>query len=109
LAEGPKVVRELCKAGLKAQAVFTTESLAIDEPIIPVSDAELKKISLLKTPNTVVAVFYKPTLSDFTPKGITLILDDVSDPGNLGTIIRLCDWFGIANLICSHNTVDCYN
>ena len=109
LAEGPKVVQELCQAGLKTYAIYATKALNVDEPFIRVSDAELKKMSLLKTPNTVVAIFYKPTLPDYAPNGLTLVLDDINDPGNLGTIIRLCDWFGITNLICSHNTVDCYN
>lgn len=109
LAEGPKVVQELCQSGLKTYAIYTTEALNVDEPFVFVSDAELKKMSLLKTPNTVVAIFYKPTLPDYVSNGITLVLDEINDPGNLGTIIRLCDWFGITNLICSHNTVDCYN
>ena len=67
------------------------------------------RISNLKTPNKVVAIFRipKPNKIDFTSRIVAL--DNISDPGNLGTIIRLCDWFGINDLICNTETVDCYN
>ena len=74
-----------------------------------VSNEELSRISNLTSPNNVLAIvsFSKKELDNNT--GITLVLDDVNDPGNLGTIIRMCDWFGVTDLICSKNTVDCYN
>lgn len=109
LAEGPKVVGELSAAGFKTYAVFATEPLQFNTEISYITETELKKISSLKTPNKVLAIFYKPTFDEFKPDGITLLLDGINDPGNLGTIIRLCDWFGITNLVCSNNTVDCYN
>ena len=77
-----------------------------------VSQEELSRASLLKTPQQVLAVFEQPqdTLSpEFARQSLCLALDDIQDPGNLGTIIRLADWFGIEHIICSQNTVDVYN
>lgn len=74
-----------------------------------ISAAELKKISDLATPQEVVAVFEIPESKDISQDNLILVLDAVRDPGNLGTIIRLCDWFGIEHLVCSETTVDCYN
>ena len=76
---------------------------------ILVSENELLKISTLSSPNNVVALFKIPDLENLKDEGLILALDTINDPGNLGTIIRLCDWFGINQLICSENTVDCYN
>ncbi len=80
-----------------------------DSTIFPVSLKELQKISALKNANTVLAVFKIPKELKILEKGLILVLDDVKDPGNLGTIIRLCDWFGVQQLVCSLATVDCYN
>ncbi len=71
----------------------------------------LKSISQLKTPNKIVAVFSKAkidSVGDISGK-ISIMLDDLQDPGNLGTIIRIADWFAVENIICSKNSVDCYN
>ena len=75
--------------------------------IIPESD--LKKISTLATPNTCLAVFKIPVEKQIIESGLILALDSIRDPGNLGTILRLCDWFGISQLLCSKETVDIYN
>lgn len=111
LAEGTKVIDELHRAGLKFYELFSTENLPnIPEHLITqISESELQKISSLKTPNTVLAVVHIPEEKKLETSGWTLVLDDIRDPGNLGTIIRLCDWFGIENLVCSLTTVDCYN
>lgn len=73
-----------------------------------VTENELKSISSLKTPNKAIAICHflpiKKTLSDYA-----IVLDGVQDPGNLGTILRMADWFGISHVICSKDTVDCYN
>mgnify|MGYP000999899360 CR=1 FL=1 len=69
----------------------------------------LQKISALTTPNTCLALFKIPATVAFEEKGLIVALDDVRDPGNLGTIIRLCDWFGISKIICTEETVDMYN
>jgi TrmH family RNA methyltransferase len=80
--------------------------------LIAVEEEEIKKASLLKTPQDVIAVFVQPTIrldKELLKKELTLVLDGIQDPGNLGTIIRLADWFGIKNLICSPDTADVYN
>ncbi|TLF42648.1 RNA methyltransferase [Maribacter aurantiacus] len=110
--EGKKAVEELLESGFKAYKIFTTgQELqgAKAFEVAPISMKELKQISSLKNPNGVLGVFYKKITTDLKLEGWTVVLDGVQDPGNLGTIIRLCDWFGIENLICSKETVDCYN
>ena len=74
-----------------------------------ISFKELYRISNLSSPNQVLAIVKIKTYQIDTQNGITLVLDDINDPGNLGTIIRMCDWFGISSIICSSNTVDLYN
>jgi TrmH family RNA methyltransferase len=108
--EGKKVIQELL------DSKFTLEELFVTEPIfenIPqqtfISESDLKKISALTNPNNCLAVFRMPEPKKIIEKGIILALDKIRDPGNLGTIIRLCDWFGIQNLVCSEDTVDLYN
>ena len=96
----------------KAYEIYTTKSNILrstSQSIQLISEAELKRMSSLQRPNTVLGVFYIPPDRTVADTGWSLILDDVRDPGNLGTIIRLCDWYGIQHLICSLNTVDCYN
>ncbi|WP_291139318.1 TrmH family RNA methyltransferase [Flavobacterium sp. UBA7663] len=111
-AEGVKVVQELLNSNFELQDLFTTKQdfLTVSkDKVHAISDAELKKISALTTPNTCLAVFKVPKAKDFVEKGLIVALDDVRDPGNLGTIIRLCDWFGIETLFCSEESVDIYN
>ena len=110
VAEGIKVINELMESPLKLHHVFSVTSFNIDANIETiVTDAELKKISFLTTPNNALALFKIPEVEKIDEKELVVALDAVRDPGNLGTIIRLCDWFGIKDLICSMETVDCYN
>ncbi|MEN8857791.1 MAG: RNA methyltransferase [Flavobacteriaceae bacterium] len=110
VAEGMKVVDEFLQSSFQLEILFSTEgSFSYLDSFVEVSEQELKKISALKTPNKVLAVFKIPDKETVMPYGVTLALDSINDPGNLGTIIRLCDWFGIEQLICSKDTVDCYN
>lgn len=112
VAEGVKMVRELLDSSLVADKVYATEPEILDGwegPVIPVSEGELRKMSNLKTPNKVLAVFHIPDPVEIDETEWVLALDGVKDPGNLGTIIRLCDWFGIPQLLCTEDTVDCYN
>jgi RNA methyltransferase, TrmH family len=110
VAEGPKVIKELLKEGLKLQRFFSTEAAEISETHhTHINHQELKKISNLKNANTALAVFEKPTSQKFENRGLIVALDAVRDPGNLGTIIRLCDWFGVTQLLCSQDTADCFN
>ncbi|WP_400076831.1 TrmH family RNA methyltransferase [Winogradskyella sp. R77965] len=109
--EGVKGINEFLNSDFRLENLFTTK-LIFDAPnhqIAEISDAELKKISTLKSPNTALAIFKIPKSISPQNGGLILALDDVRDPGNLGTIIRLCDWYGVKDLVCSINTVDCYN
>jgi RNA methyltransferase, TrmH family len=111
-AEGVKTVQELIDSHYELHQLFTTKYDFLDvnkSQRFQIETDELKKISALATPNTCLAVFKIPQLPDYLDKGIILVVDDVKDPGNLGTIIRLCDWFGITQLVCSAETVDVYN
>lgn len=110
VAEGIKTINELLQSPLKLHELFTTESFNINAAKVTIiSEKELKRISFLKTPNTALAVFEIPQPKPIKSDGLIVALDAVSDPGNLGTIIRLCDWFGIKDLVCSTDTVDCFN
>ena len=122
IAEGPKVV-----LGLLTTALFPLKGIYalqewVDEMdkdflmrynnnIEIVKDFELEKIASYTTANKVLALFEKrETVADINIKDkFSIVLDDIQDPGNLGTIIRTADWFGIENIICSANTVDMYN
>ncbi len=116
VAEGVKVVEELLNSSFEVFQIFCVETyntatfLNLDtQHITIISEKELQKISTLKTPNKVLGLFRIPEKELIETSNLILALDAINDPGNLGTIIRLCDWFGITQLICSHNTVDCYN
>lgn len=111
-AEGIKSVRELIEGGMVLKYLFATseyENNFHSEALVTVDAATLKKLSNLKTPSGVLGVFEIPQKPSLMRSGLTLVLDEINDPGNLGTIIRLCDWFGVDQLVCSNNTVDCYN
>ncbi len=110
--EGIKTVNELLGSDFKPYLILATASQRDHlnyTDVLEISEPDLKSISALHTPNGVLGVFEIPEQEDTKLKGWVLALDSVQDPGNLGTIIRLCDWFGIQQLLCSHGTVDCYN
>lgn len=112
VAEGPKVVGDLLRCGFKPQTVFATA--AYENPFgidcIEVTPDELRKLSFLQHPQYVLATFCMPKTSEVTePRGLCLALDGVQDPGNLGTIIRIADWFGIDTIYCSQDTADAWN
>lgn len=112
IAEGTKVLQELLASNFELHSVYTTEDIFDDiesSRVFAVTEAELKKISALTTPNTCLALFVMPGVKAVPETGLIMALDDVRDPGNLGTIIRLCDWFGIEHLVCSEQTADVYN
>lgn len=128
VAEGPKMVGELLR-GLPCRMLLGTPEylhaltaaggagpVQPDTEIIEVSERELRQASALKTPQSVLAVFGKPrpeadthTLAGIAAHTLTLALDDIQDPGNLGTIIRLADWFGIEHIFCSPHTADAFS
>jgi TrmH family RNA methyltransferase len=111
VVEGTKVVKEFLDSNFELHQLFCVNDLEYKNSCYPIliSNEELKKISSLKTPNNVLAVFKIPKAEDLITKGLILVLDEINDPGNLGTIIRLCDWFGVDQLVCSLNTADCFN
>lgn len=111
LIEGKKGIFELLNSSLKLHSLYTTQDIfnAAEDKTYLISEAELKKISSLSTPQAALAIFHMPEVVEPEIKGLQVVLDEVQDPGNLGTIIRLCDWFGVEDLICSPGTVDCYN
>lgn len=111
VAEGIKLVRELLASDFEVYGIYTTDLglLQDTEGVEHISESELQKMSGLKSPNKILAVFHFPTQRELKVADWVVVLDDVRDPGNLGTIIRLCDWFGIDQLVCSLNTVDCFN
>ena len=102
VAEGPKLVHDLLNEGF------------IPDEILDNID-DIKKVSFLQHPQSMLGVFKirkgdnKPTIDLLSDSKLVLALDGVQDPGNLGTIIRIADWFGIEDILCSHDTVDCWN
>ena len=116
VAEGPKLVGELLESGLTVRQVYGLPEMLADLPpfenALAVSPKEMERISHLKTPSKGLALVEMPQYG-FDPHMLTqnlvLALDDVQDPGNVGTIIRLADWFGIGDILCSPATADGYN
>lgn len=110
VAEGPKVVGDLLRAGFKAHTIFATSEWGSQgQTLQEVSDEELRRVSFLQHPQRVLALFFIPTESVPSVSSLSLALDDVQDPGNLGTIIRIADWFGIDTIYCSENTADAWS
>lgn len=116
VVEGNKMVSELLPI-MKCQLLAATGDFLkqadirnVDE-VIEASVEELSKASFVKTPQQALAVFYQPVWSDnFDPdKDLAIALDGIQDPGNMGTIMRLADWYGIRHIFCSSDTVDIYN
>jgi TrmH family RNA methyltransferase len=119
VAEGHKTVGDLLSEGFKPLFVVHTEEWNSPVPLpynveeIVVSDEELRKASLLAHPQQVICVFILPeeklfSAKETTEKELILCLDGVQDPGNLGTIIRTADWFGIKHIVCSQQTADAF-
>ena len=112
IVEGKKSIVEFLQAGYRLELLIATEVFATalnGQPITLVSKEELRKVSSLKNPDEGLAIFHQRQHKGILQEGVILALDNVQDPGNLGTLIRLCDWFGIETLICNSQTVDCYN
>lgn len=119
LAEGPKTVSDLLEAGMKPTLVAHTENwslplscLSDSLELMPITQKELDSASHLKTPQQVLALFKQPQYpvnNNAIYKELTLVLDGIQDPGNMGTIVRLADWFGISQIVCSMDTVDVFN
>ena len=110
IAEGEKLVDEIRRSNLHIRHIYQTKPLFAEGEVV--GTKEMERISQLKTANTVLAVVETPQcdLSAVEPsQNLVLALDRVQNPGNLGTIIRLADWFGISDIVCSEDTADCFN
>jgi len=117
LAEGNKLVTDIlpffeCECLIAKASWLATQGDISAKELIIAEENDIEKASLLKTPQDVLAVFRQPQYkldNEALKNGLSLVLDGVQDPGNLGTIVRLADWFGINRLICSPDTADVYN
>ena len=112
VAEGVKIAEELLNSDYEIVSLFATRDWIARntfDTVIQVSNAELSRISNQKSPDEVLMLVKIKKHQIIDDNGITLVLDDINNPGNLGTIIRMCDWFGVKQIICSKNTVDNYN
>ncbi len=117
IAEGEKVVNDLLNSGWKIQTIVATKDFIVkneftdDVEVIEVSNDDLSKISTLTTAQSVLAISEMPNQDyqiDYS-KGLKLVLDNIKDPGNFGALLRIADWFGINEIICSNDSVDCFN
>lgn len=114
MVEGNKIITELRNSKYKIREIFSTNP--VDDNLIKFSNnliteitqRDLQKISFLQHPKDSVALCELPT-SHVKSSDLNIVLDGIQDPGNLGTIIRLADWFGIDQIVCSEDTVDVYN
>ena len=110
IAEGEKLVGEIRNSDFRIRKIYQTKPIFAEGEMV--SEKEMERISQLKTANSVLAVVEMPKsrLASVKPgTNLVLALDRVQNPGNLGTIIRLADWFGISDIVCSEDTADCFN
>ncbi len=111
VVEGVKTINEFLNSSYELEHLYAInrfENVPDDFQTV-VSEIELKKASFLKNTNSALAVFKMQPIKEIDESKLLVGLDNVRDPGNLGTIIRLCDWFGVTDLVCNSETVDCYN
>ena len=112
IVEGKKNVNELLKSDFEIESIWSNSNWAKLNPSVKVSvisNLELEKISNQKNPNDVLAIVRMKNFNNTSKNGLVVVLDNINDPGNLGTIIRACDWFGVSSIVCSNNSVDMYN
>ena len=111
-AEGVKGIQELLDSNFELEHLYTTQNdfdQVFNEKKTIITENDLRKISALATPNSCLALFKMPLEKPIVQTGLIVALDSIRDPGNLGTILRLCDWFGIKQVLCSNETVDLFN
>jgi TrmH family RNA methyltransferase len=112
VVEGKKTIEEVLNSGMRLYKLFAVDSEEFKIKGVEfthITNKELGQISSLKNPNGYLGVFHIPKQGKKLQSDWILVLDGVQDPGNLGTIIRLCDWFGVSDIVCSPETADCYN
>ncbi|MFQ3341136.1 MAG: TrmH family RNA methyltransferase [Flavobacteriaceae bacterium] len=108
VAEGEKVVEEFLNASWECVLLFSINA-HFHPKAVNINVIVMKQITHFKSPSPILGVFKFPNSTEASQSDITIAVDGIRDPGNLGTLIRLCDWFGLSELICSNTTVDCYN
>ena len=121
LIEGSKLVVDVLESRYRVSDIFATgewirkqipAGISAEIPLTEVTENEMARITALSSPSPVLAIVTIPVSSPVpapTNEALTLVLDDIRDPGNLGTIIRIADWFGISHIVCSENSVELYN
>ena len=118
VVEGVKMVEEMLKSSLNVKEIFFTERCDISSfdtahlcKVEQISDSDMDRISHLNTPSSILAIIEIPTTYkiDLNSEELYLALDGVQDPGNMGTIIRICDWYGITNIFASNESADIFN
>ena len=112
LAEGGKLIGELRASHLRVRKIYALEGIFEGPEVETVTPRDMERLSQLKTPSNSVALVEIPHYRLKTAElrnRLTLALDEVQNPGNVGTIIRLADWFGITDILCSEGTADCFN
>ena len=112
LVEGWKSIDTFIKGGYTPKIIYATtenKDISANYNVQLITKRELTSTSILKNPKDAMAIFQKKQLDIFQKNTTIIALDNIQDPGNLGTIIRTADWFGVKNIVCSLNTVDCYN
>lgn len=110
VVEGNKMIQELIDAGHEVKALYGTDDVFADHPKFEkISSKDLGRISSYKTASEALAILPLPHIGTIDTSLPSILLEDVNDPGNLGTIIRTADWFGIKQIICSEQSVDCFN
>lgn len=115
IAEGPKLIEEILKSNYAIKQIYATDNWVAENPdyineVISVNEAELSRMTGLQNANKVLAIVHQqenilPNINNT----ISLVLDGIQDPGNMGTIIRIADWYGIKNILCSADCVELYN
>jgi TrmH family RNA methyltransferase len=108
VAEGDKLIKDLLDSDFEIKELYTTKNSEIEKGDL-LSEKEMSRISGLHSSSSSLAVFSKKKNEISSLESVVLALEDIRDPGNLGTIIRLCDWFGVKQIVCSSNSVDFYN
>jgi TrmH family RNA methyltransferase len=116
IAEGPKLAEELLNSRFEIKQVYATAKWiqnhpSIKAPVTEISDIDLSRISKLQTPNEVLLIAKQspPASEPILHSNLTIVLDGIQDPGNMGTIIRIADWFGIKQIVCSNDCVEIHN
>lgn len=112
VAEGFKLVDEIRNSKLNIRTIYTTRDDITGRDVVRIEKREMERISQLSTATEILAIVEQPRYNlslDSLKRKLTLALDGVQNPGNMGTIIRLADWFGVENIICSRECADLYN